>query len=490
MMLFGVLIALWIIVQGLTSGWNAISQTFKYIGVALLVIAFLKPLWGFWALVLSMGYLDLLKRFLVLGNYTSISDVTIILAFAPFLSVIVFSGILAKDLLSGNMPKDRMGLLIVVIGLGGALSLMVLAGFGGGGLGKLQSLANYAGYVPLIYVVPRLFPTAEAANKMAKRIIILFIPVALYTFKQYSFGLTWWEIAYLETGLSSEARILEGQTFRYFSTLNSSQNLSKIASMVGAMALMVKWGKNKNGFSQHFIKGSLVIMFFVAAVMAGTRSGIIMGLVAILAFYCFRYRFITIALYATGILSILFVIIVSDYVVESKILNELTATMQNKITWLDDERRLNIATLTIRFESFANWKNLDFWKPFGVGDNLGNFVIHDAFTRVIARIGYIPSGLLVIFATTFLVKLHRSILRSVDGRNIKLMGLAIVICIFVGGISASNNLSTFPVNTFLYIFSGFVVCGYQEEKRKKLLKETEARELQDESSDARVAVSS
>jgi len=409
--------------------------------------------------VLSMGYLDTVKRLLVWGDQTSIMDVTIILAFAPLLAGAVFAGVIVRDVLGNEFTRERLRLAVVVtVMVTFAAFLVFVGGLGGGNFGKLRSIANYAGYMPLIYVVPRLFGTEEQVMRMLKAIVLIFVPVALYTFKQYFWGYAWWEIAYLQTGLSLEVRAIEGQDFRYFSTLNSSQNLSKVAAMLGVLALVLPWNP-RSKFISRCTALALAVLFAGAAFCSGARTGIVMGLAALVFLITFRKRFLTAAMYGTIVAAFVFLTIVSDHWLEEKTLNEASLVLVDLLPFIREER-LNLATFSSRLESFSNLKDPEFWTPFGIDKReYQDYYVHDAFTRLLMRVGYIPIMFAAAVGGYLLMRMHGAVFRAARGRGTMLTGLSLAMCILVGGISASENLSTFPISAFLYLFAGVVVVG-------------------------------
>ncbi|NNC89252.1 MAG: hypothetical protein HKN82_12400 [Akkermansiaceae bacterium] len=458
----GLLFGVYAMAQILTQGWNALTETFKYVGGALLLGGFIVPRFGLWVLLISLGYLDLVKRLLVLAGTTTYYDIGVILAFGPILALAIFAGVVLQDIRKFRLVGTRAKLFVVTC------ALMLLLGatpmlFAGMGLGGMKQAANYGAFVTLLYVIPALFDSQEKLYAMLRRVVWIFIPVALYAFWQTKYGLSWWEIEYLETGLSTEFRILFGQEFRVFSTLNSSQNLSKVMAMVGALAFMIPWSKKKPGVFSRLWGISLLIMFNAAAFFSGSRTGLVMGLVAIACFVIYRYKLLTLSFYAGSAAFFVLIVIVSDSLLEEQALNRWTGNISESLGLYDEDvGRVNLATFSVRLQSFSNLKDPGYWTPFGfkvAGKNIytSGFKTHDMLGKLLLGMGYIPLSILIACFGYAMLRLHQSVWRVRHFVNLKLIGISQVTCVIVGGFSAQENIGTFPVNALLYLAGGTVI---------------------------------
>lgn len=463
-------LAIFMVLSFLGGGGNEIGGLLKYLSFGSLLVALYSAKFGFWILILSLGYIDLLKRMLILGNYASFGDVTMLLAFPPLLCVIMFISIVVNDLFRGNIRKPEIRRLINC-----GLVAIVMSGFAfssSGGLGLLKNMANFLGYIPLIYIMPKLFPDKLSLVRALKLVCLIYIPIPVYAILQSQVGLAQFEIDYLLTGFSSEIRMLYGQDFRYFSTLNSSQNLSKFASLLWVLILLVphKFVEENYKLWSKPTKIILVLLFFGGAFVSGARTGIFMGLFAVVAYFVLRSRFLTVFAYIFGFCMVIFVVSISDYVVESKILNTWSSWLYtNQPDWLG--YNVNLGTLTIRFEGFSNWKDPDFWRPFGYHfsdiDYRSLFTYHDGFSDLIVRFGYIPLSTAFGIASIFLVSFHKNILRHKKQGKMKFIFSALILSFLFGSLTAIT-FGTFPIATLLYIFVGGYIISTREEKQERL----------------------
>ncbi len=472
---------MFLMVSALGGGGNELGTIVKYISYGVLALALAKPRFGFWASIFCMGYIDFIKRLLVLGGSFNFGDVTILLAFPPILCYCTFIGILVKKFFARDFSKKDVSLLALWFVLSMVLGIMSLGAMKNGGLAFLQSAANFVGYVPLVFIVPNLFRSDVAILKTLKTMVLLFIPIPLYAIYQKHVGFMGFEIDYLMTGYSLESRILAGQDFRYFSTLNSSQNLAKFASMFAVVALFIlPRYQTQNEYFRGFGMASritLYLLFAYAGIISGARTGVLMGMVAIPAYFILRSRLLTISSYIFGFCSFIFVVSISSYVVESKILNYWTSVIESKMPdWLD--LNVNLSTLTIRFEGFSHWSNPDFWKPIGHSfsdpDYSLTFPSHDMITYFMLSFGYVPMTMILVIGGFLMLKFHHKICRREMYHKNLYLCLAIVVCILFGCLTTSN-LSTYPINLILYTFIGFIIVSarssVEERKREQELKD-------------------
>ena len=205
----------------------------------------------------------------------------------------------------------------------------------------------------------------------------------------------------------------------------------------------------------------LYLLFAYAGIVSGARTGVVMGLVAIPAYFIFKSQILTMASYITGICSFIFIVSISNYVVESKILSKWTDAI---VAIVPESMGLNLqlGTLTIRFIGFSQWSKLDFWKPFGHSfsdpDYYLTFPSHDMFTGIMLRFGYVPVVIFLIVGGYLMYKFHKNICRKGIYHQNLYLSLAIIACILFGCLTVSN-LSTYPVNLMLYLFIGFAIVS-------------------------------
>ena len=126
---------------------------------------------------------------------------------------------------------------------------------------------------------------------------------------------------------------------------------------------------------------------------------------------------------------------------------------------------LTLGTLTVRFESLAKIADGTRMYPFGakaagVSEEEANFQLHEIISGILVKVGWVPMLIGLIIVTFLLVRIHRGINRLPRGslaRQVAIFSLANFVAVFVGAISASANLQTFPITYFLYVFPGYAI---------------------------------
>jgi len=218
-----------------------------------------------------------------------------------------------------------------------------------------------------------------------------------------------------------------------------------------------------------FTKFIFVSLFFYAALVSGARTGVLMGIVAILAYFILKSKFLTISSYVFGLCMFVFVLSVADYVVESKILNQWSSDLA-RITpeWLPVHT--NLGTMTIRFVGFSQWTEPGFWQPFGYQfsglDHKQLYPHHDALTNIVLKFGYIPLFFLGSIGAFLMVRFHKLILKKNIYDNTLYICVALVVCILFGSL-ATANLSTFPINLILYMSIGLTVVFFNDKRNQQ-----------------------
>lgn len=458
------LLILYVAVSILLGDGNTMGSLFFYLLIFGGVFGMMAPKGAFYLFIFLCGYLDLLKRLMVVAGSVSVIDLYYVLGIAPVTVTGVLIGVVVR-MFFGKMTTDRSDLfrfvtVVTVIGAGAALSFR-----GGGGMGgAMREVASSYFYVVLIFIVPVLFKTPEEVKRLISFTMLIFVPVALYGIFQQLNGFQNFEIDYLKTGMSIEIKQLYADRVRAFSTLNSPTSLAVVCSELASFAFLLAFVGRKNpqyGLSQ--IYGfALAVIFFGGLVASSVRVGFLLIPVAIVAFLLFRSARLTAAFYAVSILVFLTLVILSPFLLANidawtiallDVVGDVPfwATMLDARTYKDrlmgfDNVLSNPAAYTLLGKSNAD-SSLEFYN-------------HDPLSAALLNFGLLP--LLVGLLITFLVirYLHRCIYRTQDPgvRGLSLVCLSIV----AGSLSVSmlggNLISTFPSNVFFMIPIGLVIA--------------------------------
>ena len=470
------------------SDTKVLGNVYKYIMIGGALVGVLAPRLALVILLICSGYLDFFKRLLAVEGGVSFLDVIIILAFPPLCVSAAFVACTYQGIALRKDWRPGLGTLwFISVIVMGALAAGTLLSFGLSA-GGLRTLANAASYAALIYVIPYLYRTKEDVMKTVRWLILLSIPIAIYGLIQKYQGFSDFEIAYLNTGLSGEIRILYGQDYRVFSTLNSSQNLCKVMALMGALALIpLKEGTISKWLVSFWWRLPLVGLFFYTAFQSGSRTGLVMGAIVIFLFLLYKSRILTVAFYAFGLVAVTALIIMAPRMYESGTLAKWQGSLGEVIDVGSDTeaRAIQLVTLNARLRSMSLLHKPEYWTPFGAGLAKKKYLfeqekIHDVVTQSVVRFGYIPCFLGGIMLLIMLWKSHRFIWRQPRGsseKKIAMLSMAVAISTIIGGLSATANLETYPISYYLYLFIGFGVfmrvcrLAEAEESRKEAVAE-------------------
>ncbi|MCB1099210.1 MAG: hypothetical protein KDN22_26810, partial [Verrucomicrobiae bacterium] len=380
--------------NALTSGENNVGQIAKMMTVSIGLFGCILPNRAFVVLIIATGYLDLLKRFMILDARLSQVDLYYVLGFAPVGMLGICLGVILRLNVTGGANRRfailfGMSLLLFAVQAGRKIAAL------GGGMAMLGDLANAGAYVTMLFVVPVLFPAIEQRVKLLKLATAIFIPVAAYSIYQFFFGLSAFETEYLMSGFTGEIRHLTHDYARTnFSTLNSTQAVSVMCATMAAICLSRFVPRSGAARLESLWPRYIVVpLFVVACALTLTRSGWLVGFITLFCLIMFRRRGTTWVVYIAGVMFIASLFVFND------VWDDLFQT-QFGIGYLGDSSmgRTVLTTGTWR-ERLSGFKTLmtqsEMLQPFGYIFSKGSFqtdarLTHDLFTETILLLGYVP----------------------------------------------------------------------------------------------------
>lgn len=462
-----------IVVQGIfLSQANRMREFVMWMGIISVIVSIARPRIGLVIAMISTAYIDLMKRFMVLDYRVSYTDLYYVLGFTPIVLLGVCVGAFVEKILKQQFT-NRDGVFVVFgslvfLGVGGAIGL----GTSGGMVAKLAAVAQSASYAVMIFLVPFLMPSIEEKIAFLKKIVLVFIPVALYSLYQFFFDLSDFEYAYLETGLSGEARHLgrglgEKDYRLNFSTLNSTVSVSTITSIFCAM-LLYRFKRSGHSARERFsylMNPVLVCPIFAgAAISTLTRSGWLAGLVAVTAMICFRFKMLTLLCYLVGG-AVFGSLILFPHAWEDRLRKGLIQS-DSEVGHLAARTQ----TWTARTIGFVNLKeDKKLWTPFGIERGKSKLdslewqkLTHDSFTYMLMKYGFIPVGFGCVFLLVGMFLIHRKYFKLQDENNQRmyLMSLSLVAGLGVTTATNTNALAIFPINFYLWLFIGIMMSHF------------------------------
>lgn len=465
MPIVAVLLILYVTVSILTSGGNALSEAMLYLAVLGLFIGLLNPKAGMMFVLVCGNYLDFFKRFLAVSGSFSFSDVIKTLAVAPVATIGVFAGLMVgySRQHGTGLPKYRfiLALFISAVVVGTSLS-------GGQGLSTvMQAAANSALYVALIAFAGTLYQNVEAQHRLMRTLVLLFIPVVLYGWVQLLQGYNRIEVRYALSGLSSIVNPLIHPSLveykRVFSTMNSSVAYTLVGSILGVYALLFGFGK---GFFPRFWGAVFAVVCLSSHIPGAGRTGWVVVLMAIPAYYVFRNAKLTLAAYGlAGGAAVVFI-------VRAKQIGEwLVRNSQGLLGGSEfSERAINMGTFSTRTQGINEWMtNPKLFSWFGLPKKeLKVAGAHDMVGQLYTSVGVVGLALAMISIIVALVYLHRNLLRirDQDARKLAAFFMANVFALLMAAVFSGSSLHVFPVNVYFWLMVG-LLCHIIETDRQE-----------------------
>ena len=440
-----------------SSELNPFTTTVILTAVVMFIVAVCNPTAGVYFLILTSGYLDLVKRLGILSDAMSGSDVVITLAVAPLLFVSICVGVIYRNVINRTWLKPWQVALAAVI-IATMAGVFVQAFFRGGGpLFALKDFANTGAYLPLTLVVSFLFPDTIRVQRLLTFCLWVYIPVALYGIWQQFFGLTDFETDYLKSGFTVEITLLDDVRLRPFSTLNSPHALGIVTAMLSALAAFVPLKNGKR------VKWQIVVALLFAAACIATfaRAAWVLLALAGLVWVCCRSKVGTMVLYGVALTGFAALILNSDTLLRS--LEQLDSYLPKDSD--AEAQAFRITTFSERLISFRNvLTNPEFHTWFGnrsqvyedLAEESHDNVAHDQIGQILVNFGFVGLGFFLGVTVLALIIAHRAIFHQRDPPRRKMMlgCLSVLIATLLSGMLFGSHLGLFPVNIYFALLAG------------------------------------
>jgi len=467
LMMLGIGFALYATFSVLLTDGNSISELCRILMVAGFLFSLMKPRLGLTVWLLSSGYVDLLKRLMVVSGRISKNDLYYVLGIHPLMMAGICAGVLVggftgKFTLTGWHLRRLLaaGCVMVASGLAAGREL----GFSLAAI--MPEVANNGFYALLLFIVPVLLPRLEDILRTLRLIVIVYAPVAVYGIIQQIVGFQDFEIEYLMTGLSIEIKQLYSDELRAFSTLNSPTALGFVSGACFTFSLLLGWHKDQKGARFHFprIMAVMLALLFVAGWLSSTaRSAVVVIPVALLARYCFSDARRTQIFYLVAGGAFVVLVACSGWILE---------VLPQAINFMGElagghgfaDQILRVGTYYERLMGFSNvLANPAAYTLTGMGAGRGTdysdeFMNHDPLSTVLVRYGAPATLLLVVTVALMLRRVHLSVLRLPKGtlRNTGCLVLSVPLAYLVASMLQGTVFFTFPLNGFTWLCIGMV----------------------------------
>lgn len=476
--------SLWVAFDIFTSGGNAVARSYMYLMGAGGIYGLLNPRRAFYVLLFLTAYLDYFKRLMIFDSALSRMDLYFVLGIAPCTLVGIAVSVLYQHFMGRS--ESRPGLLrLMFFTFAGATTLLLISMTGANkGFRSLGDSVNAAVYLLLLFTVPALFRTPGELKKLLKICVVLYVPAIIYMlvhfFRDSIFD---WEMDYVKSGLTGEIRQLMERKFRPFGTMNSAANASTVFGLILALIVSGIWKYRSlppyDRQSNPIVRFLLVVPIGLAMYATFSRMGWVSCVVSIVAVWFFKRRALTLLGYSLAATAAVATVLASPYLLRYKVLNKISEDLidnQGSDEWT---QTANISTLNDRLEGFnALVTNPKVWTPLGLRFSpyneqsvISQVRSHDLFTDTLLRYGYLPILLGLVFGGILLARLHRFIFDQPPGlsRDMAATCLAAALTITAGGLVNGAQLSTYPVNFFIWLMFSVVASLMMHAKEQEAL---------------------
>jgi len=434
---------------------NPISAVAPMLALGLMFMAVVNYRRGLYLLLASSAYLDFVKRLLLTGGTISFQDITKVLAIAPILALGLFLGCYIPVAILRRRKFFTLEPNFLII------SAVLLAIFGVSTLIETKSIKetiNATGqsgiYLVLIPLAYSMFTdrSIEEVHRLLRFALVAFLPVPLYGFWQLAYGYSDLEIAYMNSGMTITINLLITGQLRPFSTMSSPQAYGTMMFFWMVISLY-NW---KTATKRKAIWLFVFLIYLVADILSTTRGAMIFSLMSAVSMFWFASKLKTLSIYVFGILSLLLVILNARWLLDN-------------LAWLDSflphgdsqfqNQLVGIQTFSDRLQGFINvLGNPRAWSLFGNSSSSDiELTSHDLLSQLLLRSG--AAGVFIVLtALAFsLIKIHGRIMsiQDVPRRRLASMLLNIVV-MFLFLCMTGSGFQVFPLNLFVFLFSGLV----------------------------------
>jgi hypothetical protein len=268
--------------------------------------------------------------------------------------------------------------------------------------------------------------------------------------------------------------------------MNSAANASSVFGLVLALICSGVWKyRNDPPYERKANPVSRFLLIIpIGIAMYGTfsRMGWVSCVVAIAAVWFFKRRFLTVAGYALSLAAVVAIVLASPYLLRHKVLNKISEDIYSQKRTDEWSQTTNISTLNDRLEGFnALVTNPKVWTPLGLRFSsyneravLSQVESHDLFTDTLLRYGYVPIFVALVMTGWMLSRMHRFIFEEPPGlvRDMAAASLAAALSVTAGGLANGAQLSTYPVNFFIWfmfsVVASLMMYRREQEEMKRL----------------------
>lgn len=426
-----------------------------------LVMAAVSPQVGLTILLLLCAYSDLLKRLLVFLGDLSFEQVSYVLAGAPLVVAGLSLAMVTRCAFHRTQFLFRDVLMFTGIAVAAALNFLLSMRIGVPILDASKDALNNTLYLVLTPVMMKLIESPEQIGSFIRQGRLIFIPVAVYGIYQSIFGLADFEVEYLRSGLTMIIKELFDVRPRPFSTLNSAHALGTIAAAWAVLSLyplLVRREREVPPLGERMLSLGLFVLYIAASLVSLARTALVVWIVALFAFWCFRSRLRTKVFYLSAVGGFLTLIAAAPFFLQHISEWDPANNVQSDVVG----QAVRIQTYVERLRGFENLtRSTDMYSFFGLPQDMKMTETtwnHDPISSLLVDFGLtglLAAGAVVIFGLRFI---HRRLLAAPSGiqRDTAVLLTAVNVGWLTSHLLFNSVIGTFPCNTFLWLFNGMI----------------------------------
>ena len=442
----------------LASEINIVAATIQVFGAALICVPLVSPKTGMYLLILAAGYLDLIKRLMVVTGQVGMTDITWVLAVGPVMFLATVLGVIVHRIFAHRLIERGEGVLVTVVAALTAVNVAI-AFRDTAGTQTLQWVANTAGYIPLILLAGILFPTVDRLKGFLRYSSLALLPVPLYAIWQFYFGLTKFEYDYLRSGLTITEGSLDDLRPRPFSTLASPHPLTMVCAVLFLLSLIPVQRDRKSWFPFTNGRSLMIATTYLCGCWSSlARVGWLAAALGLVAIGCFGSRRLTKILYAVVGGSFVLMVLNAEWIEDHvNALQEMLPTGSDAT-----DMALRLGTIGDRL---IGWKNIlshpQEFGAFGVpfAERTEAVYVHDQIGQILLSSGYV--GLLVVLSvvTIATIKAHTLTwkVKDPEARRLAVFCLAVIFAVLGSGAILGGSITIYPVNVLFWLSVGVIV---------------------------------
>lgn len=445
MIVVALIVAAFLTMNSVTSNTGMMSYLIKYLGVALALLAFVKPKTGAYILLFEAFLVDAIKRYAVYYGTTSIDTVIEVMVVQMLAVSALILAVLIK-LLTREIKFRKYVFSFLILGLV-AGGIKIFLSYDEGLTSAVKSGYNLGAYIALAFVFYHLFVDLDLKIKPFFNVMLcLGVLSSIVALRQSYSGFSDVEDYYMHTFLSPVAsghymRALDvGINPRGFGLASGVMNFVSMSGLAIYAWFSLCGTKRIPSKILYFL---CYVIVCVALFEVRMKTGLVIALFAPFALLIAKYSKVLYACTLLGIVSFVAVILNSVKIRNS--ISEIDHAFRGTIG-LGDE--YSIQTFEARLHSYSQMLELKNWTAFGVDHEVD---AHDVITYFLMQFGFIPLFVALFTVGAIYIFLVRQRKRIDSSLRSAYMGFLVMFgLLFMANIVGGSNLHTNPVNFVLW----------------------------------------